>query len=491
MYLLVFLHILLYHFLVVCSCPVLCACADGTTETADLRLVQCSDSRISDVPINVPADTVKLRLEKTLITRVPRAAFFNLSELLFLWLSYNSITTIHPSSFVNLRALRELRLDGNHLTAFPWEGLRDMPRLQMLSLHNNRLSSLSSHAALFLPNITYLDLSSNRFDQLGINSLTNWFYSINMLQFSPLPRLTILSGKLLDLWFPLSGQWGRSVQRRILGLHDNPWFCDCQISLVVSLSMSLGSPVVLMDQLLTCRRSLDQSGMVLTETELPHCMRPYIQPAVTKVISLLGSSVILRCDATGYPTPSLTWVKTSNYADCCRQDIIDDNEKLPRNVESSMQGSPRVGVRWSIISLDDLAFKDAGEYRCQARNMAGISEAPIKLKVVGVTRLSRLPKKKSQKTPSKSSSNNKTPIQTQITSPTPSLKENQTTQTITPPAQKNKTQTVPVIVSKVVPIYKRSKTHLKGLKKITKKKKLKSILEESDNSTIPISNTKV
>ncbi|XP_061553321.1 leucine-rich repeat, immunoglobulin-like domain and transmembrane domain-containing protein 3b isoform X3 [Phycodurus eques] len=430
-----------------------------------VKLVQCSDSRISDVPINVPADTVKLRLEKTLITRVPRAAFFNLSELLFLWLSYNSITTIHPSSFVNLRALRELRLDGNHLTAFPWEGLRDMPRLQMLSLHNNRLSSLSSHAALFLPNITYLDLSSN--------------------------RLTILSGKLLDLWFPLSGQWGRSVQRRILGLHDNPWFCDCQISLVVSLSMSLGSPVVLMDQLLTCRRSLDQSGMVLTETELPHCMRPYIQPAVTKVISLLGSSVILRCDATGYPTPSLTWVKTSNYADCCRQDIIDDNEKLPRNVESSMQGSPRVGVRWSIISLDDLAFKDAGEYRCQARNMAGISEAPIKLKVVGVTRLSRLPKKKSQKTPSKSSSNNKTPIQTQITSPTPSLKENQTTQTITPPAQKNKTQTVPVIVSKVVPIYKRSKTHLKGLKKITKKKKLKSILEESDNSTIPISNTKV
>ena len=62
-----------------------------------------------------------------------------------------------------------------------------------------------------------------------------------------------------------------------------------------------------------------------------------------------------------------------------------------------MQESPQVGVRWSIISLNGLSYKDAGEYRCQARNMAGISEAPIKLKVVGVTRLSNLPKRKSDK----------------------------------------------------------------------------------------------
>lgn len=54
--------------------------------------------------------------------------------------------------------------------------------------------------------------------------------------------------------------------------------------------------------------------MLLTKVELPHCMRPSIQPAATRVTSLLGSNVILRCEATGYPTPTLTWVKTSNYA---------------------------------------------------------------------------------------------------------------------------------------------------------------------------------
>uniref|UniRef100_A0A3Q2Q6P5 Leucine-rich repeat, immunoglobulin-like and transmembrane domains 3b n=1 Tax=Fundulus heteroclitus TaxID=8078 RepID=A0A3Q2Q6P5_FUNHE len=276
------------------------------------RSVQCSDPGTSALPVNVPADTVKLRLEKTSITRVPRAAFYNLSELRFLWLTYNSVTSVHPSSFVNLKALRELRLDGNLLTAFPWEGLRDTPRLQTLGLHNNRLSSLPAHAALFLPNITYLDLS----------------------------------------------------------LHDNPWLCDCQISMLTSLSASVGSPVVLMDQLLMCSRSVGRSGLLLTQAELSRCMRPSVQPAATRVVSPLGSNVILRCDASGYPTPTLTWI----------------------------QESPRVGVRWSIISLNGLSYKDAGEYRCQARNMAGISEAPIKLRVMGIARLSGVPKKKSPKT---------------------------------------------------------------------------------------------
>ncbi|XP_070403265.1 leucine-rich repeat, immunoglobulin-like domain and transmembrane domain-containing protein 3b isoform X1 [Nothobranchius furzeri] len=329
------------------------------------------------IPINVPADTVKLRLEKTLISRVSRAAFYNLSELRFLWLTYNAITSVHPSSFVNLKALRELRLDGNLLTTFPWEGLRDMPNLQTLGLYNNRLSSLPAHAALFLPNITYLDLSSN--------------------------RLTILPAELLDLWFPLPELQEGVVQRKILGLHDNPWLCDCQISMVASLSMSLGSPVVLMDQLIMCSRSMGQSGMLLMQAEFPRCMRPSVQPTATRVISPLGSNVILRCDASGYPTPTLTWIKTSAYDNCCQQEILQNSERLPQVLESFLQESPRVGVRWSIISLNGLSFKDAGEYRCQARNMAGISEATIKLKVIGVSKLSRPPKKKSQITRIKSS----------------------------------------------------------------------------------------
>lgn len=77
-----------------------------------------------------------------------------------------------------------------------------------------------------------------------------------------------------------------------------------------------------------------------------------------------------------------------------------------------MQDSPRVGVRWSIIILNGLSYKDAGEYRCQARNLAGISEALIKLKVVGVTGLPRLPKRKPVKTGSRPSWKYRKPLKT-------------------------------------------------------------------------------
>ncbi|XP_041828504.1 leucine-rich repeat, immunoglobulin-like domain and transmembrane domain-containing protein 3 [Melanotaenia boesemani] len=414
------------HILLICRSH-----TDPNTNTRS-RLVQCSDPEISAVPVNVPPDTVKLRLEKTFISKVPRAAFYNLSELRFLWLTYNSITTIHPSSFVNLKALRELRLDGNLLTTFPWEGLRDMPRLQTLGLHNNRLSSLPAHAALFLQNITYLDLSSN--------------------------RLTILPAELLDLWFPLPGLEGGPVQRKILGLHDNPWLCDCQISMLTQLSMSIGSSVVLMDQLLMCSRSLGQSGMLLTQAKLSRCMRPSVQPAATRVISPLGSNVILRCDASGYPTPTLTWIKTTAYTDCCQQDILQNSEQLPRILESFMQASPRVGVRWSIISLNGLSYKDAGEYRCQARNMAGISEAPIKLKVMGISRLRRPPKKKSKKIPSKSPSRSRRPNQTPAASNSLSGKVNLTATTI-PPSLKNMAQKAQRPQSSVFQEIKQIKRH--------------------------------
>ena len=51
-----------------------------------------------------------------------------------------------------------------------------------------------------------------------------------------------------------------------------------------------------------------------------------------------------------------------------------------------IQESPGEGVRWSIISLTGISYVDAGDYKCKAKNLAGMSEAVVTVTVAGVVR---------------------------------------------------------------------------------------------------------
>lgn len=138
----------------------------------------CNDPDMYEIPVNVPVDTVKLRIEKTVIRRIPTEAFYYLVDLKYLWVTYNCVANIDISSFYNLKQLHELRLDGNLLSTFPWESLAEMPNLRTLDLHNNKMTSIPADAGRYLRNLTYLDISSN--------------------------KLTTLPSDLMDIWPPFS-----------------------------------------------------------------------------------------------------------------------------------------------------------------------------------------------------------------------------------------------------------------------------------------------
>ncbi|XP_016407915.1 leucine-rich repeat, immunoglobulin-like domain and transmembrane domain-containing protein 3 [Sinocyclocheilus rhinocerous] len=326
-------------------CPSQCTCVyHGRSDGTGSRSVLCNDPDMSDIPVNVPVDTVKLRVEKTAVRRVPTEAFYYLPELCYLWITYNSVTSVDPGSFYNLKVLHELRLDGNMIATFPWESLKEMPSLRTLDLHNNRLTSIPVEAALYLVNITYLDISSN--------------------------KLTTLPSDLVDIWPPFSGilPSANASQKTVLGLQDNPWYCDCRIAKLIELSKMASIPVVLMDQVLTCSGPENLAGVLFQRAELDQCSKPSVMTSATKITSPLGSNVLLRCDATGFPTPTLLWTRA-------------DGTTVNVTV---VQESPGEGVRWSILSLHSIVIKDAGDYRCKAKNFAGNAEAYITLSVDGV-----------------------------------------------------------------------------------------------------------
>ncbi|KPP60429.1 leucine-rich repeat, immunoglobulin-like domain and transmembrane domain-containing protein 1-like, partial [Scleropages formosus] len=149
--------------LVLSFCPSQCTCFyHNLSDGSKARSVICNDPEISLVPANFPVDTSKLRIEKTAIKRIPSEAFNYLSNLEFLWMSFNSMSQLNVDSFRGLYSLDELRLDGNALTSFPWESLADMPNLRLLDLHNNQITSVPAEATVYIKNLTYLDLSSNK-----------------------------------------------------------------------------------------------------------------------------------------------------------------------------------------------------------------------------------------------------------------------------------------------------------------------------------------
>ncbi|OXB68167.1 hypothetical protein ASZ78_012265, partial [Callipepla squamata] len=323
--------------------------------------VLCNDPDMFEIPVNVPVDTVKLRIEKTVIRRIPTEAFYYLVELKYLWVTYNCVANIDISSFYNLKQLHELRLDGNLISTFPWESLVEMPNLRTLDLHNNKVTSIPAEAGRYLKNLTYLDISSN--------------------------KLTTLPSDLMDIWPPFSEVIPPkstdilATQRIILGLQDNPWFCDCRISKLIEFSKIVDNSVILLDPLVTCSGPESLAGILFQRAELEQCLKPSVMTSATKITSPLGSNVLLRCDATGYPTPQLTWTRSDN---------------IPVNY-TVIQETPGEGVRWSILSLTGISYKDAGEYRCKAKNLAGMSEAAVTVTVVGVVTTTVLPQKYGRK----------------------------------------------------------------------------------------------
>ncbi|KAJ3610569.1 hypothetical protein NHX12_022661 [Muraenolepis orangiensis] len=322
------------------ACPSQCRCFyHNLSDGSKARSVICNDQDTSLVPVGLPVDTLKLRIEKTAIQRIPSEAFSYLSGLEFLWMSFNALSALNPDSFRGLVNLEELRLDGNALTTFPWESLADMPSLTLLDLHNNRLTSLPAEATSYTKNLTYLDLSSNSLQTLPAELLATW------LAVTPAP-------------------WPES-SKVILGLHDNPWVCDCRIYDLVQFQKSPTLSVVFIDTRLRCSAPESESGVLFSDAELRRCQLPRIHAAVARVRSAVGSGVLLRCGTVGVPIPQLTWRRA-------------DGKPINGTVHQEIS---QEGITWSILSVPAVSYRDAGKYVCTAANYAGNAEAVVSLTV--------------------------------------------------------------------------------------------------------------
>ncbi|XP_030631740.1 leucine-rich repeat, immunoglobulin-like domain and transmembrane domain-containing protein 1b [Chanos chanos] len=338
--------------MICCFCPSQCNCFyHKLSDGSKARSVLCNDPEITLIPTNFPSDTSKLRIEKTAITRISSETFHYLSNLEFLWMSFNSLATLNADSFHGLSNLDELRLDGNVLTSFPWESLMDMPSLRLLDLHNNKITSIPAEAAIYIKNLTYLDLSSN--------------------------SLKTVPMEVLAIWLPIKPSQETESSKMILGLHDNPWLCDCRLFDLVQFQRSPSSLVAFIDTRLRCAEPESLSGVLFIDAELRKCQIPRVHTAVARVRSSVGNNVLLRCGTIGVPIPELSWSRA-------------DGKPMNGTVQQEVS---KEGIIWSILSVPAVSYRDSGKYVCKATNFVGTADAIISLIISDTMRLDDVSKK--------------------------------------------------------------------------------------------------
>jgi len=199
----------------------------------------------------------------------------------------------------SLTSLRRLHMAACQLQIIDEGAFYSMERLQHLNLSHNLLSGLGSGQLAGLPLLHTLDLSHNRLAKLGPGFLAD---SRRLVALH-------LQGNLLatlpEGFLPPGAQ-------PALALAGNPWRCDCRL-------LHLPAPPD------SCPGRLD-------------C------PA--RLTSLVTEGGVLRCRASGWPRPRLSW---SRDQQALPADLVQEQEEhtMPRVVTSS------------------LATLGPGVYRCQ------------------------------------------------------------------------------------------------------------------------------
>ncbi|CAL8242486.1 unnamed protein product [Merluccius merluccius] len=131
-------------------CPFRCQC--------HLRVTQCSDLGLKEIPSQIPPETTLLDLQNNKITEIKENDFKNLKGLHALILVNNLLSVIHPKAFSGLSKLQRLYLSKNLLKEVP----ANMPKsLQELRIHENAITKIKKSSFQGMTNVIVMELGSN------------------------------------------------------------------------------------------------------------------------------------------------------------------------------------------------------------------------------------------------------------------------------------------------------------------------------------------
>ncbi len=169
---------------------------------------------LTEVPTDIPAEALVVRLHINSITSVPAGVFSHLSQCIWLGMEINEISFIDSQAFTGLVSLKILYLMSNEISVLSPEVFTALSNLDELNLNGNRVKLPGLFVTLH--NLRELDLERNQISVLqpgvftGLNNLTELDLSNNQIS-------VIQAGIFKGLWF-VQESHHRNSRRGIWGL---------------------------------------------------------------------------------------------------------------------------------------------------------------------------------------------------------------------------------------------------------------------------------
>eukprot|EP00058_Branchiostoma_floridae_P014068 XP_002599556.1 hypothetical protein BRAFLDRAFT_77660 [Branchiostoma floridae] len=288
-------------------------CFYGLINLQDIQLKRCSLTQINNGTFKYLFQLSTLNLAWNKISQISPLAFRDSVQLTRLHLNNNNISKLPAGVFANLTNLKKLHLHHNPITSLSTDLFTDLRSLEFLLLHNLKLSSLQVETFAGMPPLQYLDLSSNYLQNLqrGFGSVFKPYWHVK--------------------------------------LSANQWRCDCEIQSIYEFPW-IANEVV-------CRSPAKFQYMSLNQIPYSNlsCTPPSLTGTTTYAFAVINDTVFLHCNASGFPTPSLSW-------------LLPQGTMLTSRPGTDLQSEGENGLTLVIESVQP---SDTGIYICNGSNPGG------------------------------------------------------------------------------------------------------------------------
>lgn len=358
-------------------CPLPCQCEDGK--------IDCTQAGLKVWPTDLPANTTTLILSRNQLQSIPVDGFFRYPRLKTLDLSYNQITKIDA----NLQLDHLETLDLSHNAVKDLEFLHGLPKLRRLDVSYNQLTELGNNTFIRSTKLNWLRINSNpikilssglfkRNEMIGFLSLSNLevdtlpprlldpMTRLQQLEVRDNHQLDLLRDEIfhylgnslrhLDLANNSLTTLPRSLRQldalRSLNLDGNPFRCDCQLFWFANWLEK--RPSVVPSNGMFCF----ESGQSLVESLWKmHCSAVRLETSTLFQEAVLGTAVVLTCNFSGNPQPSVTWVTPDRTV-----------LRWPMPTSQSSKVDDVALLSTGQLQVNTLSRHTAGDYACHASN---------------------------------------------------------------------------------------------------------------------------